>query len=106
MAAAAAASCDSYDSDSNRSSVGHCLEEVWNSPRYDFIESPLIRSKAVALAYLAFGAVAIVADFYKWPIADFRAAFWLMVLTLLMLVGLTLYLGTKRQPEDVPISAA
>jgi Gpi18-like mannosyltransferase len=68
--------------------------------------APLIRSKAVALAYLAFGAVAIVADFYKWPIADFRAAFWLMVLTLLMLVGLTLYLGTKRQPEDVPISAA
>jgi len=68
--------------------------------------APLIRSKAVALAYLAFGAVAIVADFYKWPIVDFRAAFWLMVLTLLMLVGLTLYLVTKRQPEDVPISAA
>jgi len=55
--------------------------------------APLIRNRAIAVLYLLFGAFAIVADFYKWPIADFRIAFWLMVVTLIMLLGLAITLG-------------
>jgi Gpi18-like mannosyltransferase len=55
--------------------------------------APLIRNRAIAVLYLLFGAFAVVADFYKWPIADFRIAFWLMVVTLVMLLGLAITLG-------------
>jgi hypothetical protein len=66
--------------------------------------APLIRNRAIAILYLLFGAFAVVADFYKWPIADFRIAFWLMVVTLIMLLGLTIALGflpssTKSEVE-------
>jgi Gpi18-like mannosyltransferase len=55
--------------------------------------APLIRNRAIAVLYLLFGLFAIIADFYKWPIADFRIAFWLMVVTLIMLIGLAITLG-------------
>ncbi len=66
----------------------------------------LIRNKVTAIVYLLFGAVAIVADFYKWPIADFKVAFWLMVVTLIMLVGLAISLGalppSRKAQFDTP----
>jgi Gpi18-like mannosyltransferase len=61
--------------------------------------APLIRKRVTAIFYLLFGAIAIVADFYKWPIADFQIAFWLMVVTLVMLVGLAVSLSVLPQSE-------
>lgn len=48
--------------------------------------APLLKRYRLQFIYLAFGAIAIVADFYKWPIVDFPAAFGLMVVVSLLLV--------------------
>jgi len=68
--------------------------------------APLIRNKAAAVVYMAFGAIAVLADFYKWPIADFQMAFWLMVLTLVLLIGLAIYLVIQIQAESKQIEVA
>jgi len=68
--------------------------------------APLIRNKRAAIVYLAFGAIAVVADFYKWPIEDFKIAFWLMIVTLFILIGLSIYLATQSQSEKKQVSAA
>lgn len=65
--------------------------------------APLIRNRVVAIVYLAFGAIAVVADFYKWPIADFQMAFWLMVVTQIMLIGLAIYLVMQSQAKSKQI---
>jgi Gpi18-like mannosyltransferase len=65
----------------------------------------LIRSKVTAVLYLLFGAIAMVADFYKWPIADFKMAFWLMVVTLIILVGLAISLTALPRSREVQIDA-
>ena len=41
----------------------------------------------------------MIADFYKWPIVNYQAAFGLMVLTLLTLSILTVKLYLARRPE-------
>jgi hypothetical protein len=45
--------------------------------------APLVRRTRLTALYLVFGAVAIVADMYKWPIEDFRIAFALMLIVTL-----------------------
>lgn len=48
--------------------------------------APLLKRYRLQWTYMLFGAVAIVADFYKWPIVDFPVAFALMVVVSLLLV--------------------
>ena len=64
--------------------------------------APLIKDKRLAFLYLIFGASAVIADFYKWPLVDIPVAFWLMVLTLILLITLTL--GLKRHSQANEIS--
>ncbi len=45
-----------------------------------------IKKWQLALLSFIFGAMAVVADFYKWPVIDYQVAFWLMVAVLLMMV--------------------
>lgn len=48
--------------------------------------APLLKRYRLQWTYMTFGAVAIVADFYKWPIVDFPMAFTLMVVVSLLLL--------------------
>ena len=48
--------------------------------------APLLRRYKLQWVYLTFGAIAVVADFYKWPIVDFQIAFVLMVVVSLLLL--------------------
>jgi hypothetical protein len=61
--------------------------------------APLIRNRAIAVLYLLFGAVAVIADFYKWPIANFQIAFWMMVITLILLIGLAVTLAAFSETD-------
>jgi hypothetical protein len=63
------------------------------------VMAPLLRGRAMALGYFLFGAAAVAADFYKWPVADFRVAFWLMVaaLGLLGLLVVRIYGGPDAE---------
>jgi len=58
----------------------------------------LIKDRRLAILYFFFGALALVADFYKWPIIDYRVAFWLMVVVLILMVVLTI--GLRLQSEN------
>lgn len=58
----------------------------------------LIKDRRLAILYFFFGALALVADFYKWPIIDYRVAFWLMVAVLILMVVLTI--GLCLQSEN------
>jgi len=49
-----------------------------------------IKQWRLAFLFFLFGTLAIVADFYKWPIIDYQTAFWLMVVVLLLMVLSTL----------------
>jgi Gpi18-like mannosyltransferase len=60
----------------------------------------LIKEWRLAILYFLFGALALVADFYKWPIIDYQAAFWLMVGVLILMVILTIGLHLQSQRED------
>jgi hypothetical protein len=51
--------------------------------------------------YIFFGGVAVVADFYKWPIVDYQSAFWTMVVALALLVTLTVGLILRRDTSQV-----
>lgn len=46
--------------------------------------APLLKRYRLQWVYILFGAVAIIADFYKWPIVDFPAAFTLMIVVSLL----------------------
>ncbi len=58
----------------------------------------LIKDRRLAILYFFFGVLALVADFYKWPIIDYRVAFWLMVVVLILMVVLTI--GLRLQSEN------
>jgi hypothetical protein len=62
--------------------------------------APFVRNWWQIALYITFGAAAIAADFYKWPIIDFQAAFWTMVLTLSLLVALAVGLIMCRDPNS------
>ncbi|MGD2050011.1 MAG: glycosyltransferase 87 family protein [Chloroflexota bacterium] len=68
----------------------------------------LIKDWRLAILYFLFGALALVADFYKWPIIDYQAAFWLMVGVLILMVVLTVGLHLQSQRAEniakVPVS--
>lgn len=68
----------------------------------------LIKDWRLAILYFLFGALALVADFYKWPIIDYQVAFWLMVAVLVLMVVLTIGLHLQTQRVDkvatVPVS--
>lgn len=62
--------------------------------------APLVRSYRFAPLYFLFGFLAVVADFYKWPIEDFPIAFWMMVVVLGMIFAIVVRL--TRLPEPIP----
>jgi hypothetical protein len=62
--------------------------------------APLVRSYRFAPLYFLFGFLAVVADFYKWPIENFPIAFWMMVVVLAMIFAIVVRL--TRPPEPIP----
>jgi hypothetical protein len=68
--------------------------------------APFVRKWWQAALYIAFGLAAIVADFYKWPIINYQAAFWMMVVTLILLVALTVGLVAFRESPSQSQSGA
>jgi len=62
--------------------------------------APLVRSYRFAPLYFAFGLLAVIADFYKWPIENFPIAFWMMVVVLIMIFAIVVRL--TRPPESIP----
>ena len=64
--------------------------------------APLVRPYRFAPLYFLFGFLAIVADFYKWPIENFPVAFVLMVIVLVMIFAIVVRI--TRPPEPVTSS--
>lgn len=60
--------------------------------------APLLKNWRAKVLYLLVGGLAIVADFYKWPIINYQIAFNLMVVTLLMLAALSTHLFFTKRP--------
>ena len=61
--------------------------------------APLLKRYRLYWIYFIFGGVAVIADYYKWPIENFSIAFYLMLLVvglLLAAVGLILWQGLRR----------
>jgi hypothetical protein len=67
--------------------------------------APLLKDWRAKGLYLLMGGVAIVADFYKWPIVNYPVAFYLMIVTLLLLTVLTVSLffapSRPKRPASV-----
>ncbi len=64
--------------------------------------APLLRPYRLQLSYFALGVVALVADYYKWPVENIRLAFNLMVLTYVLTAWVALRIaGGPRQVEPV-----
>ena len=51
-----------------------------------FTMAPLLKKYRLTPIYFLFGTLAVVADFYKWPIVNFPLAFWLMVVVIILLL--------------------
>jgi hypothetical protein len=68
--------------------------------------APLLPKYRLTSIYLLFGGLAIVADFYKWPIEDFRLAFILMVGVFTLLLLCLLRLAFEPQPGEVDSAIA
>lgn len=49
--------------------------------------APLLKRYRLHAIYFIFGALAVVADYYKWPIENFSIAFYLMVIVSVLLVS-------------------
>jgi hypothetical protein len=65
------------------------------------VMAPLLTRYRLWVPYFLSGALVIVADFYKWPLEDFRPAFWMMVVVMLLLVAVLLRLcGLGRRGFD------
>lgn len=62
---------------------------------------PLLQKYRLTAVYFLFGGLAIVADFYKWPVENFPAAFWLMVVVILLLAFTVARLAWPRRKIDV-----
>ncbi|UCG23146.1 MAG: DUF2029 domain-containing protein [Chloroflexota bacterium] len=58
--------------------------------------APFVRRWWQIMLYIVFGGMAVVADFYKWPIVDYQSAFWIMAVVLSLLVTLTIGLILRR----------
>ncbi len=55
------------------------------------VMAPLLKSRNMVALYWLFGLLAIIADYYKWPIVNIQAAFILMVITLAIITAMTLH---------------
>ena len=66
-----------------------------------FSMAPLLAKYRLHWIYFVFGTLAIVADYYKWPIEDFQVAFYMMVgvIALLILAVTIIIWKGLRQPE-------
>ena len=51
-----------------------------------FTMAPLLKKYRLTPLYFLFGTLAVLADFYKWPIVNFPLAFWLMAVVLILLL--------------------
>lgn len=51
------------------------------------VMTPLVARYHLTVPYFAFSTLALVADIYKWPVENFRLAFWLMVCVALILTA-------------------
>ena len=68
--------------------------------------APLLKKYRLWAPYFLFGTLVIVADFYKWPIEDFRPAFWMMVVVMLLLTATLVRLCWPRARHNVDKSYA
>lgn len=66
-----------------------------------FSMAPLLAKYRLHWIYFLFGALAVVADYYKWPIENFPVAFYMMVAVIaLLLTAVTIIIWKGlRQPE-------
>ncbi|NLE46329.1 MAG: DUF2029 domain-containing protein [Chloroflexi bacterium] len=61
--------------------------------------APLARKYRLSGLYFACGALAVVADMYKWPVENFALAFTLMIVVyLVLIVGMARMRWTRRAP--------
>lgn len=67
--------------------------------------APLLKSWRSIALYFLLGIVAVVADFYKWPIVNIEAAFWLMVVTLGVMTLLTVRLSWSARHARASFAA-
>lgn len=66
--------------------------------------APLLKRYRLHAIYFIFGALAIVADYYKWPIENFPVAFYLMVAVVVLLVAaLVIIIWKGLQPPQPPL---
>ena len=65
--------------------------------------APLLKSWRMVALYWLFGLIAIVADFYKWPIVNIEAAFAWMVVTLALMCVITFQLNWRTAQMPAPI---
>ena len=65
--------------------------------------APLLRRYRLTWAYMLFGVLALVADFYKWPIENFPIALYIMGLAFVVLFGMVvrIVLPLKRKETAV-----
>lgn len=61
----------------------------------------VIKDWRVVILYFLFGALAMVADFYKWPVVNLQVAFWLMVAVLIsmVLLAVSVYIQAVRNRD-------
>jgi hypothetical protein len=62
--------------------------------------APLLAKYRLQPIYFLFGGLAVVADFYKWPIENFPVAFGLMVVTLALLLVAVVRLMRAPSPHE------
>lgn len=64
--------------------------------------APLLKRYRLYAIYFIFGALAVVADYYKWPVENFPVAFYLMVAVVFLLAAALMIIIWKglRQPQS------
>ena len=67
--------------------------------------APLLRNRQDIILYLTFGGIAVVADYFKWPIVNMEMTFGLMVITLVLMSWLAMRFN-RRALVSPPMDAA
>lgn len=62
--------------------------------------APLLRTYKIEVAYFALGIVAVVADYYKWPVENLNLAFNLMVVTYALTAWIALRIASRAHPAE------
>jgi len=63
--------------------------------------APLLKRYRLWVPYFLIGLLVVVADFYKWPIEDFRPAFWMMTAVMVLLATTLVRLCWSRQARPL-----